>query len=140
MATPSRFESGIQLPTLDTYESVFEKSKQAPGKLIVVLFNVQFPDRGTIESGLKNWQNHYKNTYGTEFYKCIISRGKQKIKSDFKIEDTPTFIFIRDGSEICRIDDLEEANPNISQNILPVGESQDEKRLKAKLDELCKKP
>jgi hypothetical protein len=89
---------------------------------------------------LKNWRHYYENTYGTQFYKCIANKGQQKIKTDFKIEDTPTLVFIREGIEIDRIDDLDEANPTIPNNTIEGEVSKDEKTIKQKLDELCKNP
>ncbi|CAF1186013.1 unnamed protein product [Rotaria sordida] len=140
MAQSRRFIIGNNLATIDSYDSVLEKSNKEPEKLIVVLFNDEFPDAETIEQRLKNWKNFYTTTYGTQFYKCIIYKGEQKIKTDFNIKDTPTFIFFRDGKEICRIDDLEETDLNIPLITASGEESSDEKRIKQKLDELCKNP
>jgi hypothetical protein len=89
---------------------------------------------------LKSWRHHYESEYGTKFYKYIITKGEQKIKTDFKIEDTPTILFIRSGAVIDRIDDLDEANPAIPNFTKEGEESKDEKRIKEKLDELCPNP
>jgi hypothetical protein len=88
---------------------------------------------------LKEWQNHYKSASDAKFYKYIITKGEQQIKTDFKIEDTPTLIFFRNGELIDRIDDLEEVTLGVSTVAKGSKESNDEKRVKKRLDELCKK-
>ncbi len=88
---------------------------------------------------MKSWQHHYETTYGTKFYKYIITKGEQKIKTDFNIEDTPTLIFVRDGIIIYRIDDLDEANAVTPISTKEGEGNKDEKRVKQKLDELCQK-
>ena len=59
--------------------------------------------------------------------------------NEFHIEDTPTLVFIRNGTMISRIDKLNESNPNKIDNAGIEAESEDEKRVKQKLQELCKK-
>lgn len=73
-----------------------------------------------------------------EFYKYIITKGKQEIKTDFQINDTPTVIFYRDGTEVGRIEDFEEADPSNPPATNDIPETEDEKKLKNKLDELSK--
>ncbi|CAF1575342.1 unnamed protein product [Rotaria magnacalcarata] len=136
MASRVRLESLNEFDLIDTSAAVFDKAKMSPDSLIVVLFNIQFPERGTIEGKLKQWRNDYKNN-GVQFYKCIISRGKQDIKTEFKIKKTPTFVFIRGDKEVDRIEDLEESDVNVKNPTKPGEDSNDEKRLKSKLNELC---
>ena len=59
------------------------------------------------------------------------------MKTQFNIQNTPTLVFIRNGAEISRIEDLNESDPN-KVNQAGIDEaSEDEKRIKQKLDELC---
>ncbi|CAF3021048.1 unnamed protein product [Rotaria socialis] len=136
MASRVRLESSSEFDLIDTSAAVFDKAKKSPESLIVVLFNIQFPERGTIEGKLKLWRDGYQNK-GVQFYKCIISRGKQDIKTEFNIKKTPTFVFIRGGKEVDRIEDLEESDVNVTNQTKPGEESNDEKKLKSKLNELC---
>lgn len=73
------------------------------------------------------------------FYKCIITEHEQVMKTQFNIQDTPTLVFIRNGTEISRIEDLNESNPNKVDQAGIDEESEDEKRVKQKLNELYKK-
>ena len=99
----------------------------------------RIPEQGGIESRFKKWQKHYENSYGVRFYKCIITDYEQVMKTQFNIRDTPTLVFIRNGTEISRIEDLNESNPNKVHQTGTDDESEDEKRVRQKLDELCKK-
>ena len=60
------------------------------------------------------------------------------MKSQLNIKDTPTLVFIRNGNEIDRIDDLDESNPNIDNSNNIKEESVDEQRVIQKLNDLCK--
>lgn len=60
------------------------------------------------------------------------------MKNEFGIKDTPTLVFIRDGKPIDRIDNLEESNPDIAHSAEINGETADERRVRQKLNELCK--
>ncbi len=107
--------------------------------LIPFLFFPRYPERGTIEGRLKNLRHHYERTCGAKFYKYIITKSKQQIQTDFKIEDTPALVFFCNGTEIDRISDLDEADPAILVTTIGGEESKDETRIKNKLDELCEK-
>ncbi len=101
-------------------------------------FTNRFPEQGGIESRFKKWQKNYETIYNVVFYKCIITEFEQVMKTQFNIQDTPTLVFIRNGAEIGRIEDLIESNPNKVDQTGIDEESEDEKRVKQKLDELCK--
>lgn len=59
--------------------------------------------------------------------------------TEFTIKDTPTLVFIRNGIVISRIEDLNESDPNKADPAGIEAESEDEKRVKQRLQELCKK-
>jgi hypothetical protein len=105
---------------------------------IPFFFTNRFPEQGGIESRFKKWQKNYETIYNVVFYKCIITEFEQVMKTQFNIQDTPTLVFIRNGAEIGRIEDLIESNPNKVDQTGIDEESEDEKRVKQKLDELCK--
>lgn len=104
----------------------------------IQFFIGRFPGRGSIESRLKSWWHDYEKKHHAKFYKYIVAKGKQDIKTQFKIERLPTIIFMRNGEEIERIDHFDESNPDITDQATTGGQSNDDKLLNKKLDELDK--
>jgi hypothetical protein len=91
---------------------------------------------------LKNWKKQYEDKYSVEFYKGIITKSEQKIKTQFniKIEDIPAFVFIRNKAILERIVNLDEANPEMPSQATSTEETKDEQQVKQMLDKLCKSP
>jgi hypothetical protein len=85
---------------------------------------------------MKNWWKTFETKYNAQFFKYIFVEGQKDIKDKFKVTDSPTVIFFRNGTDIGRIDNFEEANPNIEATSQPGVESNDEKTLKTKIIEL----
>lgn len=97
----------------------------------------RFPELGTIEKRLNSWRQEYEKKFKIQFLKCIIDKADINKEEKFKIQDTPTFVFIRNGVEIDRIDDLEESDPTVD-NVTSAGEeSNDENKIKQRLIKLC---
>jgi len=94
------------------------------------------PDRFTLESRMKTWWKSFEAKYNAEFFKCTVVDGHQDLKDKYKISDPPTVIFFRNGTEIERINNFEESDPNAPDTSKPGVESNDEKRLKKKIAEL----
>lgn len=133
---------------IDCLLSCSTKSKNTKKKLFSIrcqfyFFSVvnRIPEAGGIETRFKIWQKYYESSYGVRFYKCIIHDYEQVMRMHFKIKDTPTLVFIRNGAEIqkSRLDDLNESNPNQVHQAEVNGETADEKRVKDMLNELCQK-
>ena len=104
----------------------------------IQFFIRRFPGRGSIELRLRSWWYDYEKQHHAKFYKYIVAKGKQDIKTQFKIERLPTIIFMRNGEDIGRIDNFDESNPDIIDQASMGGQSNDDKLLKKKLVELDK--
>jgi len=85
---------------------------------------------------MKTWWKTFEKIYNVQFFKCTVVDSHQDVKNKYKISDPPTVIFFRNGTELERIDNFEESDPNVPDTSKPGVESNDEKRLKQKIIEL----
>jgi hypothetical protein len=60
------------------------------------------------------------------------------LSSDFGIAITPAFLFFYDGAEVGSLKDLDETKPDYYSKSKPDQDTDDEKTLKNKIDELYK--
>ncbi|CAF1197074.1 unnamed protein product [Adineta steineri] len=134
MARNARFANNgiINLGTLKTLEDV-NNTKKIPDKLIVILFNVLYPDRDSLETRMKSWAKKFESDYNAQFYKCVVVDGEQDIKKEFKINEPPVVIFFRNGEILEKIDQFIESDPNQSDITKPGEDSKDEKKVKERL-------
>ncbi len=100
------------------------------------MFINRHSDLSTLESRMKTWWKNFEAKYNAEFFKCTVVDGHQDLKDKFKISDPPTVIFFRNGTEIERINNFEESDPNAPDTSKTDVESNDEERLKDKIIEL----
>jgi hypothetical protein len=88
---------------------------------------------------MKTWWKTFEKTYNVQFFKYTVVDGHQDVKDKYNISDPPTVIFFRNCTELERIDNFEESDPNVPDTSKPGVESNDEKRLKQKIIELHEK-
>ncbi len=88
---------------------------------------------------MKNWWKTFETKHNAQFFKYIFVEGQKDIKDKFKVTNPPTVIFFRNGTEVGRINNFEESDPNIPDTSQPGVESNDERTVKTKIIELSQK-
>ncbi|CAF1277623.1 unnamed protein product [Rotaria magnacalcarata] len=136
----TRWIDAIEFKSINNTDDALAKSQEAPGKLFMILCNKEYAEGDNIETRLKRWRNDYEINHDVRLFKCIIEKMNIGKPEKFNVQRTPTFVFIRDGKEISRIDNLDESNPMKKSDAKHEEESNDEKRVKELLNELCTKP
>ncbi|CAF4371716.1 unnamed protein product, partial [Adineta steineri] len=103
---------GVPLPQLESVEKVQEKLKE--NKLVLILFNTNYPKEHSIESKFKSWRTTYESKNDLHIYKCVISVLENPLKKEYQIKKLPTFIFFQNGQPIGRLEDAENVVPPVN--------------------------
>lgn len=75
-----------------------------------------------------------------QFFKFITNKTMKEFKKQLGLGLSPAFLILRNGEPVERINDLDESDVNKTPDRTPLSEeNNDEKTVKAKLDELAAK-
>jgi hypothetical protein len=88
---------------------------------------------------MKRWRKIYEAKHSVQFYKYILADGEHDAKKKYSVTLPPIVVFFRNGVEIERIANFEESDPYVSNTTKPDEESNDEKRIKERLNHWCEK-
>lgn len=73
-----------------------------------------------------------------DFYKCVFVEDREEIEGKLEVKVFPTFVIFLNGIVVGRIEKLDESKPSVGHQATASGEeSEDEKKVKTKLNELC---
>ncbi|CAF1282738.1 unnamed protein product [Adineta steineri] len=118
-----------------------EQEKQTQDKLVVLLLNIENPERASLEYRMVNWGQNFEHSHPVKFCKYVYTpddpEAAANVTKALNINHQPTVIFLNNGKELDRITDLNESDPNRSHPLETDKIDQDEQRVKDKTIQLC---
>ncbi|CAF1093709.1 unnamed protein product [Didymodactylos carnosus] len=93
-----------EINTVDDLKKYLNDNEQ---KLIVIQFSLRYPERRDfVENSIRQWITEYSNR--VLFVKCNVQHKENRFKTEYNIQNVPTYILFQNNKEVARLTNTNE--------------------------------